>query len=320
MNHQLPNFEDDLITVIDSRIASSKLNRNHNSAHHHTTSQQQTSSQPQQPPQPQLPLQPSSSLPPPQGPHHLHNPHPHHHSSININKIIDPISQPPVMDNNRTNWMAQSSTSINIAAIDQSTTNGNVSGKFPGSVRSRSSDNALIRRRQISDLINDDIYTIDEQPSLSATHHNHRHHNYHHDGYPDGVGGVENNIVNNNQQQRRGHSSTPFSDTARGVVGPGSAINYGRSSVNGFTTHHNPLNISTQQQSSTLIQQQQQQQQPNSRPSTAANHTHRAHSDHSLRSRSHQTNHQGSSRHRSYSSYPHRRLPMPVHINYPSEW
>nr|XP_046919729.1 calcium-activated potassium channel slo-1-like isoform X3 [Dermatophagoides farinae] len=320
MNHQLPNFEDDLITVIDSRIASSKLNRNHNSAHHHTTSQQQTSSQPQQPPQPQPPLQPSSSLPPPQGPHHLHNPHPHHHSSININKIIDPISQPPVMDNNRTNWMAQSSTSINIAAIDQSTTNGNVSGKFPGSVRSRSSDNALIRRRQISDLINDDIYTIDEQPSLSATHHNHRHHNYHHDGYPDGVGGVENNIVNNNQQQRRGHSSTPFSDTTRGVVGPGSAINYGRSSVNGFTTHHNPLNISTQQQSSTLIQQQQQQQQPNSRPSTAANHTHRAHSDHSLRSRSHQTNHQGSSRHRSYSSYPHRRLPMPVHINYPSEW
>ena len=41
MNNQLPNFEDDLITVIDSRIASSKSNRNLNSAHHPHQQQQQ---------------------------------------------------------------------------------------------------------------------------------------------------------------------------------------------------------------------------------------------------------------------------------------
>ena len=326
MNNQLPNFEDDLITVIDSRIASSKSNRNLNSAHH---PHQQQPSLLQNQPQSQQILPPTQQLP--QGPHHhhLHNQQQqHHHSNLNINKIIqnDPIlTQPNIMDNNpnnnpnnnRNNWMAQSYTSINIAASSINADQSN--GKLPGSVRSRSSDNALIRRRQISDLINEnDIYTIDEQPTLSSSssiHHNsqhnhhHRHHTYHHTHHHDGY--------NQQQQQRRGHSSTSFSGgTTTATAGASRNIiqDYGRSSVNGFNTGNQLLS---------------QQQQQNSRPSTTAanNHhqhqqhqQHRAHSDQSLRSRSNQTIHQGSSRHRSYSSYPHRRLPMPVQINYPSEW
>nr|XP_027200074.1 calcium-activated potassium channel slo-1-like [Dermatophagoides pteronyssinus] len=328
MNNQLPNFEDDLITVIDSRIASSKSNRNLNSAHH---PHQQQPSLLQNQPQSQQILPPTQQLP--QGPHHhhLHNQQQqHHHSNLNINKIIqnDPIlTQPNIMDNNpnnnpnnnRNNWMAQSYTSINIAASSINADQSN--GKLPGSVRSRSSDNALIRRRQISDLINEnDIYTIDEQPTLSSSssiHHNsqhnhhHRHHTYHHTHHHDGYNQQQ-------QQQRRGHSSTSFSGgtttTAAAAASRNIIPDYGRSSVNGFNTGNQLLS---------------QQQQQNSRPSTTAanNHhqhqqhqQHRAHSDQSLRSRSNQTIHQGSSRHRSYSSYPHRRLPMPVQINYPSEW
>lgn len=249
----MPNFEEDLITVIDSRMASNKPNTSNskNTQQQQQQKQQQQHQQQSQAPQPQP--QPGSQFT--------------SDGSILMNDNEWPAATVIVGNGRR-----RSGGSSVPAGI-----------RHQPSGRSRSSDHALIRRRPYNNLIDDNIiYTIDEQPfqpaALSSSQPLTKY-------YTGAIGGHQFPFTS---RHPHGHLYDDYERT---------------NSVNEFHYTGN---------SSSVLK---------SKPESYQPHpAHRALSDQSLRSPSYQSGHPGRVRHRSYSSYPHRRLPVSMQVNYPSEW
>lgn len=240
----MPNFEEELITVIDSRMAAAKPNNSNNNSNVNRNVPKH--SQPQQPQQQPI-MQPQQSGMP----------------FVSDNIILNDNEWPAatvIVGNGR----RRSGGSSVSATIRQHQPSG----------RSRSSDHALIRRRPHNNLVDDNvIYTIDEQPI-----------------YPTALS-----------------SSQPLTKYYNGPMG----------------TH--PFAYSGEHHGGHLYEDYERTNSVNefrytaaSNPETYQHPAHRTLSDQSLRSPNYESGHPGRIRHRSYSSYPHRRLP--VTINYPSEW